>query len=126
MELENWTIEYVKARNAVRRTLKEHSVQGDEITFTHKHKVHHFLLSPVLRVPEARDVYTVVCLNTKQNIAFLLAHWDAFLQNNLFVLFANPAMNASWQINPKVHAMVADSETLEQGLASMAAETPLA
>ena len=124
MELTDWTIEYVKARNAMRRTLIDYHRQGEEITFVHRDKTHHFLISPVLRVPVARDSYTVVCLHNEQNLSFLINNWSLFCQQGLSVLFANPARNVSWQINPRVHQMVADPDTLEQGVRSMASEVP--
>ncbi len=124
MELTNWAVEYVKARNAVSRTLKEHSVSGDVVTFVHKHKVHHFLCSETLIVPQTTDHYTVVCLNSEENVNFLIAHWDDFLQPNLSVIFTNPAAHAHWQITPRVHAMVADEESLETGVRTLASDVP--
>ncbi len=124
MELTNWAIEFVKARNAFTRTLREHSVQGDVVTFVHKHKVHHFLCQERLSVPVASDTYTVVCLNAEENLAFLITHWKEFLQPSLSVIFVNPQQHAHWQVSPKVHAMVADEETLEEGLRSLASEVP--
>lgn len=125
MELTDWIVQYVKARNAISQTLKEHSVKGDEVTCVHKHKVHHFLCSPKLVVPTVRDHYTVVCLHTKKNLTFLLEHWGEFLQPHLSVLFVNPSAGAQWQVTPKVHAMVADEKYLEQGLRSLASDVPV-
>lgn len=125
MELTNWAIEYVKARNAFTHTLKEHSVQGDVVTFVHKNKVHHFLCSEELVIPTSQDHYTVVCLNTERNVSFLIERWKDFLQPNLSVIFVNPAQHAHWQITPKVHSMVADEESLEAGIRSLASEVPI-
>jgi len=122
MELTNWAIDYVKARNAVTRTLKEHSVDGDMVTFVHKHKTHHFLSSPKLVIPAARDYFTVVCLNTEENLNFLIAHWKEFLQPNLSVIFVNPHTHQQWQVSPPVHARIADEESLELGLRTLASD----
>ncbi len=126
MELEDWTLEYVKARNAMRRTLKSQSKDGDVLTFVHSHKTHHFLIAPELHVPKAEDWYTVVCLNSKRNVDFLLAHWDDLCQDRLSILFVNPAQNQSWQVTPKMHSLIADPDTLEQGVRTMASEVPTA
>ena len=101
MELKDCVRELVKARSAVTRTLVSHEDQGDVLIFTHKHKVHHFLISEQLVVPEeVVDSFTVACLNTRENLEFLLAHWEDFLVDNLSVLFMNPELGAPWKVSP--------------------------
>jgi hypothetical protein len=119
MELSAWTIEFVKARDALRRTLIDYSQDGDLITFQHKNKVHHFQIAPVLIVPNVKDVFTVVCLNTEENLSFLLQHWSDFCGRDAFVVFVEPVSGGYWQIHPRTHSLVADPDSLEQGLRSL-------
>ena len=124
MELKDCVREFVKARDAISRTLVEHSEQGDVLTFTHKHKVHHFLVSEELVVPKARDCFTVACLNTRRNLEFLVEHWEEFLQEKLSVLFVHPSSGAVWKVSPLLHASVSDPKNLRKGLESLFSQVP--
>lgn len=124
MELEDWTVAFVKMRDAMRRTLVEHTTDGDVLTCKHKDRTHHYLLAPKLKVPEATDWYTVVCLQTQENVRFLIDNWNRFQQERLTVLFVNPDENLYWQINPSMHSKIADPDSLAKGIESMAAEIP--
>lgn len=120
MELKDWVVQHVKARNAVRPTLIETKHAGEEITFVHKHKTHHFLVSPKLSTVDGRDHYTIACDDTEENMAFLIEKWKEFLQPNLCVLFIDKTTGDSWQVCPKTHSLIADEENLEAGLRSLA------
>ena len=125
MELKDCVRELVKARNAISRTLLEHTEEGDELTFTHKHKTHHFLISEELVVPsDVRDVYTVACLNTEGNLEFLIEHWDAFLQPMLSVLFVNPRSAEHWKVSPQMHDRITDEKNLKKGLKALFDQVP--
>lgn len=126
MELKDCVREFVKARNAISQTLLEHAEDGDELSFTHKHKVHHFLISEQLVVPsDARDFYTVACLNTEQNLEFLLDHWQEFLQEKLSVLFVNPDSGEQWKVSPLLHDRITDEKNLKKGLRSLFDQVPV-
>ena len=99
-------------------------MKDDEVTFVHEHKTHHFLISPELKVPRARDVYTVACHNSRDNVIYLIKHWKDFLQPNLSVLFVNVRRNKSWQVIPKLHDSIADPASLKTGLMTMFYEVP--
>lgn len=123
MELKDCVWEFVRARDAIHRTIVSHSRKGDILTVEHKHKLHHFLISKDLVVTEAKDTFTVACLNTRRNLDFLVDHWDEFLQENLSVLFVNPGIG-QWKVSPLLHNSIADRSKLRKGLESLFSQVP--
>lgn len=124
MELKDCVREFVRARNALARTIVSQEEAGEELTFVHKHKTHHFLISERLVVPEARDFFTVACLNSRENLDFLVDNWEEFLQENLSVLFVNPSFAQHWKVNPLLHDRITEQTSLRKGLESLFSQVP--
>ncbi len=118
MELKSWISNFVKAKDAFDKRLKNCELNENILTCVYTNKVHHFLISPKLIIPEAKDFFSVVCLNNVDNITFLAENWSYFLRKNLTIIFVNDD-GSYWQINPLVHSKVADPDTLLSGLMSL-------
>lgn len=66
---------------------------------------------------------SIVLLNTKANLDFLIKHWNEFAKHaQLIIYFANPYSRTEkiWTIMPHIHNKIADNESLTLGLKTMA------
>jgi hypothetical protein len=128
MSLIEWSINYVKNKDLIKRELIDFKVTGHAILFEYKSKKHKFIISETLILPAKLEGVetTVVCLNTKSNLSFLVKNWDAIAKNkNLSVIFVNPEFNEKWVIKPYVHNLVSDKASLRPGLKALFDTVPL-
>ncbi len=124
LDLKEWTINLVKHRDIFSRRLIDFKVEKNTIEFNFKDKKHLYVIMPLLDDSINKylkeEYITVVCLNKKENVNFLIANWNVFIKySNLNFIFVNPNMNDKWSINPNIHERVSERETLALGLKSM-------
>lgn len=119
MELKEAVTAFLKARNALTRTLQEVVDQGEKVIFKHKNHDHHVIISEKLSVVDVKEKTTLACLNTKENVKFLAENWDDFLVEKLSILFVNPKTQEQWKIMPVAHNSVVERKKLKQGLESL-------
>ncbi|MFT4250563.1 MAG: hypothetical protein ACMXYD_04335 [Candidatus Woesearchaeota archaeon] len=124
MDVKEAVIAFLQARNAFTRTLQEVVDNGSEVVFRHKDFDHVVIISETLSVVSSEGKTTVACLNTEENVSFLVAHWEEFLQPGLSVLFMNPFVQQQWKVVPLIHDRVADKKTLREGLMSLFSQVP--
>ena len=65
---------------------------------------------------------TLVILNSRENIDFLIANWQKFTQmKELTLMFANPDSLAEkkWIVNPYIHNKITEPKSLRAGLISL-------
>lgn len=123
--LKDWTIAYVKHKDSAFKKLVNYTEGKEYIDFKFKDKTNrHFILeridAEVLTKIKDCDHKTVVCLNTEENYQFLIKEWKKLASiKNLMLIFVNLKTGDKWLINPHVHAMIADPESLETGLRTM-------
>ena len=61
-----------------------------------------------------------ICENIKKNIDILYHEWKRVIQNpNLVVIYVDLNQQTKWLIRPYSHNLIADPETLEEGLNSL-------
>lgn len=123
-DLLEWTENYLKNRDlSVRKIV---SMKTDEknnlidVKFKDKSVKHHIL--PVLseQTLTGTGSRVIVSLNSKENFDFLIKNWGKISKIKDFsILFVNLKHNDKWLINPYVHSMIADPESLESGLKTM-------
>lgn len=119
MNLHDWTEVFLKQRDVHRRLMTSLNITASG--FEQKNKdgtVTHVKVSEQLDIDAQYDI--IVCLNTEENVHVLVQHWKEFVRNNPLIVFAHPSSNDKWLLKPAMHARVADDESLEQGLLSMA------
>ncbi len=124
MELKDCVFELVRFRLAHKRVSVPLKETNSSFSYDLKGVSYQYFFSDVLSIPSCTGVCFYACLNTPENIAFLVENWDAFLQDRLTILFMNPSVNMFWKIAPKSHALISDAETLEQGIRSLAEQVP--
>ncbi len=124
-ELKEWTINYVKHKDSPFKRLVGYEEKKDIIEFKFKDKANIHVITEridanTLDQIKSYEHKTVVCFNTDDNLKFLLKEWNKFSAiKNLTLIFVNLKNNDKWTINPHVHAMIADPESLETGLRTM-------
>lgn len=119
MELKEAVTAFLRARNAMTRTLKDVVDQGQTVIFKHKDHDHHVIVLEDLAITKISQKTTIACLNTKRNVEFLVNHWEDFLQPKLSILFVNPNTQEQWKLMPVAHNSVAEPKKLKSGLLSL-------
>lgn len=125
MDLEEWTIQYVKHRDIIHKKLEGFEKEKDLIIFNFKDKKHYFFITHELEENfvesvEKHEWATIVCAYNKKNMDFVVKKWSRLIKNkNFWIIFAEPDSGKKLLLNPFSHNSIADPETLEQGLRSM-------
>lgn len=119
MELKEWMITFIRHKDIVQRRIKEIRETDDGFIVVYKDSQKRFIIMPKLKLP--KDQSSIACLNTKDNLKFLLDNWKPFVDSKAMLHFVNPSskLEKKWIITPYVHDSVADPESLKQGLNSM-------
>ena len=124
-ELTEWTENYLRNRDLTLKKIV--SMKTDEknslitIRFSDKEVKHYILplLSERIFKLTAGNII-VVCLNSRENFDFLIKNWSKLSKiKNYSIIFVNLKDNDKWLINPYVHNLIADPESLESGLKAM-------
>jgi len=123
-ELVEWIENYLKNRDLTLRKIVSMKVdeKGNSIDVKFKDKAVKHQISPVLseQTLSGAGSRVIVCLNSKDNFDFLIKNWSKISKIKDFsMLFVNLKHNDKWLINPYVHSMIADPESLESGLKTM-------
>jgi len=126
-ELKEWTVQYVKNKDlAFRKLVKfEDDEKNNIINFHFKDKDNkHYILEKldekIISLINNSDWKTIVCLNIDENFDFLIKHWDKLSKiHNLNIIFVNLKTSEKWLINPKLHSMIADPDSIRIGLRTM-------
>ena len=124
-ELYDWAKTFVKNKDLVMRKLVGIDDKKDHFIAKYKDKeVTHFvtetLTDKAFSQIEGVTHKAIVCLNSEANLAFLTKHWKKLSEiKNLSFIFVNLKMHDKWVINPHLHSMVADPDSIESGLRTM-------
>jgi hypothetical protein len=126
-ELKNWTINFVKNKDMTSKKLVKYDEdeKNNCIVFHFKDKINkHYILEKIddKIIPQIsnNDWKTIVCLNIDDNFNFLIKNWDKLSKiNNLSLIFVSLKTQDKWVINPKLHSMIADPDSIKTGLRTM-------
>ncbi len=119
--------EHIKNRDLMLRRIERLEENADGFYVKYKHRESQFISEPNLsestfkRIGKFKSV-AVICLNTKENLEFLIRNWKDFSANpHLSLYFVNQKSHTEkvWIIFPHTHAKVADDESLRLGLETM-------
>lgn len=123
-ELLEWTENYLKNRDLTLRKIV--SLKVDEknsvidVKFKDKAVKHQVYVELNDKIFLGVGSRVIVCLNSKDNFDFLIKNWSKLSKIKDFsIIFVNLKHNDKWLINPYVHSMIADPESLESGLKAM-------
>jgi hypothetical protein len=129
MELIEWTSAFIDNLNSFRRDLEKKEIKEDIIDCLYKVKGHmRYVVYPelnedCLKMLEGNVV--LVCLNKKENLVFMINHWQSFIKNpKLKVIFSNPKINQQWSLLPYTHNLISDPKSLKLGLKSVFESVP--
>lgn len=117
--LSDWLILYLKNRDLIFKKIKNIEQKDNKVIVTYKDKESTFLVEGTLSLP---SFDSIVCLNTKENLEFLIKNWEKFSSHKqLCVYFVNPSSRSEkrWIIYPATHATIAEAESLKLGLYAM-------
>lgn len=125
-----WIIFYVKNKDIMKKEIKDYKVLKNYVEFEFKDKKQLYYAYPELN-KEVLERYsdgwvTIVCLNNKENINFVVSNWDKLTKNPKFqMIFVHPSSNQRWIIFPYTHDKITEKKTLKLGLETIAQEVSM-
>ncbi|MBN1502685.1 hypothetical protein JW930_04010 [Candidatus Woesearchaeota archaeon] len=123
-DLVSWTLLYVKNKDILQKKLLDYSVQDNALICNYTYGKHTYYIHKTLNeslINNLNNEYiTLVCLNTKKNLLFVVKHWSKLIKYcKLSIVYANPEMNEKWVLHPYTHNRIADANSLKIGLQTM-------
>jgi hypothetical protein len=126
-DLKEWTIAYLKNRDlGQKKIVKIEEKDKDNILnviFKDKPNKHHILEKlddKILKEINNNDYKTIVTFNSEENFSFIVKNWKKLCDmKNLNIIFVNMKSHDKWLINPHLHSMIADPDSIELGLRTM-------
>jgi len=126
MNLKEWTEAYIDYLNSYKKNLKSKIIKDNSIEceYFDKGKIH-YIICEELDICNYVTNSVIVCLNTKQNLKFLIERWKNFTKHEkLKIVFTNPKLNRQWSIIPYIHQKYNDKKNLKNGLKSLFISIP--
>ncbi len=120
MDLFEWTKQYIKFRDVMKREVKEIIEKNNhEIITEEKKENKRYLIND--KIEEAikqirnEEKTIIVCSNEKENIKELIKDWNKVKNNKkLTIIFTETETNEKWLIHPNTHNKITDN--LKEGL----------
>ncbi len=130
MDLLEWASAYIDNLNFFKRDLLGKEMKENTIQCEYKNKgkliyfIEEVLNEDVIKKTE-NEKSVIICLNKKENLVFLIEHWQDFIKNtSLKIIFCNPTLNLQWSLLPYTHNLIADKGSLKLGLKSIFESIP--
>lgn len=125
-----WTIFFVKNKDIMKREIKDYKILKNYVDFEYKDRKHTYYMYPELNdeaiTVSEKGITTIVCLNKKDNLNFVVKNWDKLTKNKTFsMVFVHPTSNQRWIIYPYTHNSVTEKSSLKSGLQSLAEQIPM-
>lgn len=130
MNLKEFIVHYVKAKDAYYKTLVGFKEEEGKINFNFKTgSVPYFISEELEKIQlEKLKQYPkkfMICNNTLKNVEYLIKNWKDFaVQEGLIIMFANPSINEKWLINTAMHAKVTEEKDIKAGLMGLFNNVP--
>ncbi len=124
MKLFEWTKEYIKFKDMLKKQNTSVDYFDNKIIVTQKDNKINYLIDDNLNniikdIEDIKEIY-LVCLNTKKNVDVMEDNWKILTQNpKLTIIFVEPDLNVKWLIKPHIHNKIIDGENLKEGLLSL-------
>ena len=124
-----WTIFYVKNKDIIRKEIKDYKILKNYIDFDYGNRKHTYYMQPTLDEETIKlsenGITTIVCLNKKENLNFIVSNWDKLTKNKTFsIIFTHPKLNQRWIIYPYTHNSVTEKASLKLGLQTLFEQIP--
>lgn len=124
----NWARAYIKYKDSVNRRISEMNVEESSNKILIKNKngseETYFCIDYLEGSSTNIKDEKVVCLNTKQNLDWLIKNWDSLKQSRNIFIFVNLAVSESWSVHPSMHDIVTEKSALKPGLLSLFESVP--
>lgn len=117
--LSDWLVLYLRNRDIMFKKIVSIEEKSNKVVVKYKDKEACFVIQEMLGIPSSD---CIVCLNTKENLEFLIKNWEKFSSNKqLCIYFVNPFSKSEkrWILYPATHATIAEAESLKLGLYTM-------
>ena len=127
----DWTINFVKNKDAVAKKIEKIENGGDDFDLFVKYKdrEQYFIIAPniddmnlIIQKINNDSYFSIITLNSKQNFAIILDNWNKLINFKfLNIIFVNPFsdLDKKWIIFPYTHQKICDESSLRTGLKSM-------
>jgi len=124
MDLYEWTEEYIRFRDVIRKKIVDIKKQNRSILVKEKEKENPYLIEEDLLEGinklsdfEKKKSIIIVTLNKEKNLDVLIKNWDNLLEfEDLTVLFSHPGTNEKWSVHLKSHDKISEKKHLKEGL----------
>ncbi len=124
MNIEEWFIEFVKARDVFQKKIKEFK-KTDYLEIHYTDKTTKVLENPTIEKIKSfakKDAIVILFPNKLEHIDWVVKNWDILKEyQDLTIYFINPDSNLEkkWAVKPFVHERVTERPALKQGLLSL-------
>lgn len=127
-KLKEWTIEYIKHKDILKKSIVELKANHVIHVKTKDREQVYVVIPDVESFQEAIDYaekdtwVVVVCYNTRKNLEALIKNWQTLAKYaKLSTIFANPDshLDKKWLLYPSTHNKICDPKNLKAGLESL-------
>jgi len=121
MDLTEWFVRYVKHKDLIAKKLKSCVIDGGKISFVFEDRTMIGYAQEKL-APVDKGKVTIATPQTRENVRVLESRWNDFVKNEeLIVIFVNPARNEKWIVKPALHQKICGGS---QGIRTLADGVP--
>jgi hypothetical protein len=129
LDLLSWTEAFLKYKDTIQRKIQEIEINKDkkEIKVTQKDgTIHKYECIDDLTNINIKNIENkrIVCLNTKNNLNWLINNWQDIKEIETTFIFSNPKKTAHWTVNPKIHNNITEKSAVKQGLKTLFESIP--
>lgn len=130
MDLQEFIIHYVQAKDAFHKTLKSYEEKEGFIEFEFKTgKIPYYISKDIstINLESIKNIPKkfIICDNTLKNVEYLISNWKSFAEiTGLIVMFANSEQNEKWLINTNMHSRVTEEKDIKSGLLGLFNNVP--
>lgn len=127
MDLFEWTKEYVKFKDMLKKKIVNMIFDENKLIVEEKDnkKITYFIHENIVDCfkeieNKKNEDFVLVCLNTYDNVEFVEKNWNKLIEyEKLVIIFTNPKTNIKWLLKPHIHNKIIDVENLKEGLMSL-------
>lgn len=125
--IREWAVSYAKHKDILTKNITNIKEEQDKVIVELNDKEQVFLIRPtaddsiIEEINKDKNI-SVVMLNSKENLDFLIKNWGKLIKfERLALFFINPfsELDKKWFISPYIHSKICDEDSLKLGLKTM-------